>query len=252
MSRKEGFCESCQQNKAHRRIAGVFSLLNLLLLGIPSLFGISTWQCTHCRSFRIFLFRQRGEAPKKARSSFKRALPTTPPNGGLKLNAPEKTETPRRVAKSTRSRLYSEKYRDGVVKRIVSGIASIKEVQDSLELPETDVVDWIKQSFQRKEDRVEELREVLTVHKKDNPEFDVEQVMLDVAKIAKARSVKVESSKESPSKGAPSKGAPSAESPAKESPSKGPRQDGDHEPIQRTFNRTVKFLDSASDSRSVG
>ena len=238
MSRKEGFCESCQQNKPHRRIAGVFSLLNLMLLGIPTLFGISTWQCTHCRSMRIFLMKQRASAPKKARSSsysYPRALPSPPPNGGLKSQTP-KTDTPKKV-KSTRSRLYSEKYRDGVVKRIVSGITSIKEVQESLELPESDVIDWIKQSFQRKEDRVEELREVLTVHKKDNPEFDVEQVMLDVAKIAKARSVKVESSKESPSKGAPSKG---------------PRQDGDHEPIQRTFNRTVKFLDSASDSRSVG
>ena len=222
MSRKEGFCESCQQNKPHRRIAGVFSLLNLMLLGIPTLFGISTWQCTHCRSMRIFLMKQRASAPKKARSSsysYPRALPSPPPNGGLKSQTP-KTDTPKKV-KSTRSRLYSEKYRDGVVKRIVSGITSIKEVQESLELPESDVIDWIKQSFQRKEDRVEMLREVLMVQKKDNPEFefDVDQVMLEVSEIAKARPVEDHSSDK-------------------------PRVD-DGEPIQRTFNRTVQFLDSA-------
>ena len=230
MSRKQGFCESCQQNKAHRRIAGVFSLLNLVLLGIPTLSGISTWQCTHCRSLRIFLFKQRGADPKPARSSFKRALPTPPPNGGLKPQTP-KPDTPRKV-KSTRSRLYSEKYRDGVVKRIVSGITSIKDVQESLELPEFDVIDWIKQSFQRKEDRVEMLREVLMVHKKDNPEFefDVEQVMLEVSEIVKARPVDV---------------GPSGDSPSEQSPPQESRQDGDHKPIQRTFNRTVKFLDSA-------
>ena len=227
MSRKQGFCESCQQNKPHRRIAGVFSLLNLMLLGIPTLFGISTWQCTHCRSIRIFLMKQRASAPKKARSSscsYPRALPSPPPNGGLKSQTP-KTDTPKKV-KSTRSRLYSEKYRDGVVKRIVSGITSIKEVQESLELPESDVIDWIKQSFQRKEDRVEMLREVLMVQKKDNPEFefDVDQVMLEVSEIAKARPVEDQSSDKPPS-------------------DKTRVDDG--EPIQRTFNRTVQFLDSA-------
>jgi len=230
MSRKQGFCESCQQNKAHRRIAGVFSLLNILLLGIPTLFGISTWQCTHCRSLRIFLMKQREASPKKARSSshsYPRALPSPPPNGGLKSQTSE-TDAPRKV-KSTRSRLYSEKYRDGGVKRIVSGITSIKEVQDSLELPESDVVDWIKQSFQRKEDRVEMLREVLMVYKKDNPEFDVDQVMLEVSEIAKARPVKDESSDKPPSDKLPSDKT---------------RVD-DGEPIQRTFNRTVQFLDSA-------
>lgn len=232
MSRKEGFCESCHQNKEHRRVAGVFSLLNIVMLGIPTLFGISTWQCTHCRSLRILLMRQREATPKKTRSSFKRALPSPPPNGGLKSQTPEPA-TPRKV-KSSRSRLYTEKYRDAVVRRIVSGITSIAEVQESLDLPEIDVVDWIKQSFQRKEDRVEMLREVLVRHQKANPDFDVEQVMREVAEIAKARSVDLESPQ----------GAPSQESPSQGAPAVGSRQNGDHEPIQRTFNRTVKFLDS--------
>jgi len=211
MSRKEGFCDSCHQNKEHRRVAGVFSLLNLLLLGIPTLFGISTWQCTHCRSMRIFLFRQRGAGPKPARSSFKRALPTSPPNGGLKAHTPKEPATPRKV-KSSRSRLYSEKYRDAVVRRIVSGITSIAEVQESLDLPEIDVVDWIKQSFQRKEDRVEMLREVLVRHQKANPDFDVEQVMREVAEIAKVRSAAVESSENSPSGNSPTGNSPSGKS----------------------------------------
>ncbi len=174
MGRKEGFCDSCQQNKDHRRVAGICSLINLVLLGIPSLFGVSTWACVHCRSVRIFLFRQREVNRKIKPSSFHKSyLPTPPPNGGLK------PQTPRKV-KSTRSQLYSEKYRDAVAKRIVSGITSIAEVKASLDLPDSDVMDWIKQSFQRKEDRVEMLRDVLMRYQTDNPGFDAEEVMRDI------------------------------------------------------------------------
>ncbi len=174
MSRKEGFCDSCQQNKDHRRVAGVFSLLNLVLLGIPSLFGISTWACVHCRSVRIFLFRQR-EVNRKIRptSSHKSYLPSPPPNGGLKSNSPEKVQP-------ARTRLYSEKYRDAVAKRIVSGITSIPEVMESLDLPDSEIVDWIKQSFQRKEKRLEMLRAALLHYQDHAPSFDVEEVMRDI------------------------------------------------------------------------
>lgn len=175
MGSKQGFCESCQQNKGHRRVAGVFSLLNLVLLGIPSLFGISTWRCVHCSSLRVFLVRSREVSKKIPASSFRRATPNPPPNGGLKAEA----EVPEK-AKSPPSRLYSTKYRDGVVKRIVSGITTISEVKESLQLPESEVLDWIKQSFQRKEDRVEMLREALMLYQKANPDFNVERVIRDV------------------------------------------------------------------------
>jgi hypothetical protein len=189
MGRKHGFCDSCQENKDHRRVAGVFSLINLILLGIPSLFGISTWSCTHCRSRRVLLTRQREVNKKIPASSFRRVSHSARPNGGLKSPSPPKE-------KSHRSRLYSEKYRDGVVKRIVSGITSISEVRESLELPESDVVDWIKESFQRKEDRVEMLREALMIHQKEVPDFDVEQIIFDVkrSEAAKERSRVSESS----------------------------------------------------------
>jgi len=128
--------------------------------------------------------RQRELSRKISTSSFQKALPKPPPNGGLKSSAAPKVI-------STRSKLYSEKYRDGVVKRIVSGITSITEVKESLELSESDVVDWIKQCFQRKEDRVEMLREALELYKKDIPDFNVERLMLSVkrSELAKARSI---------------------------------------------------------------
>jgi hypothetical protein len=180
MSNKEGFCDLCHQNKVHRRVAGVFSLFNLVLFGLPSLlFGISTWQCTHCRSRRVFLVWQRAKTKKISRSSFKRAAPKPPPNGGLKSQTSN--------GKSIRSQLYSQKYRDGVVKRIVSNITSIQEVKDSLELPEAEVIQWIRQSFQRKEDRVEMLRDALLVYQKAAPDFDVEQLMLEIEQLLAAK-----------------------------------------------------------------
>lgn len=173
MGRKEGFCDSCQQNKGHRRVAGVFSLLNLMLLGVPSFFGISTWRCTHCHSTRIFLALQRELSRKLPANSFRKVSLRPLPNAGLKPQDHQKVET-------TRSRLYSEKYRDAVVKRIVSGITSVTEVRESLEMSEHEVVCWIKESFQRKEDRVEMLREALMLYKKDSPDFDVEQLVFDL------------------------------------------------------------------------
>ena len=181
MNRKLGYCSACHQNKNHRRIAGVFSVINLLLLGIPGLFGISTWQCTHCRTLRVLLTRQR-ERPARHKSGSSKG------SRNDSMQPVQVGQSPK--VKSTRSLLYSDKYRDGVVQRIISGITSIEEVKESLALPESDVVNWIKQSFERKEDRVEKLREALELYQKVNPEFQVERLMSDVeqATATKAKS----------------------------------------------------------------
>ena len=82
-----------------------------------------------------------------------------------------------------------------MARRVVSGITSIAEVKESLELSDSDVLDWLKQSFQRKEDRVEMLREALISYQKDRPEFNVEEAMLDITsnQMAEQNSPKVQS-----------------------------------------------------------
>ena len=79
------------------------------------------------------------------------------------------------------------------------------------------MVDWIKESFQRKEDRVEMLREALMLYQKDSPDFDVEQIVFDVkrSEAAKARSRAAE-----------------------------PKSGDDQSSLKRTFNRSDSFVES--------
>ena len=194
MKKKQGYCSACHQNKPHRRLPGLFSILNLLMLGIPGLFGISTWSCTHCNTECICLRRRRERPQIDSSANSRKGLPEPPPNGGL-LSSPEEArqgEIPIQrvgniertdrslVVQTVRSRLYSDKYRDGVVKRILSGITSIAEVRESLGLSEADVIDWIKQSFQRKEDRVEELRGALKLYQQNNPDAEVGRLVAEI------------------------------------------------------------------------
>ncbi len=199
MKHKQGYCLSCHQNKRHHRIAGVFSTLNLISLGCLSLLGISTWSCDHCRSKRIFLW-SKGGLPVTEKSSRTPTdlLSELPPNDRLEPVGPNDAvpqESQARQAESagnyirtdrslvvqaTRSRLYSQKYRDGVVHRILSGVTTISDVRESLGLSEADVIDWIKQTFGRKEQRVEELRSALRSYQRSKPDVDVDRLLLEI------------------------------------------------------------------------
>ena len=61
------------------------------------------------------------------------------------------------IMQSVRSDRFTEKFRDGVVQRILDGKTTIAEVRDKHYLTEQDVIAWIKASFDRKQKRVDEL-----------------------------------------------------------------------------------------------
>ena len=73
------------------------------------------------------------------------------------------------VMQSGRSKLYSEKYRDGIVNRILTEKTTIGEVRESLGLSEYDVIQWIKQAMDRKTERITELKRQVTALKKNQP-----------------------------------------------------------------------------------
>ena len=134
----------------------------------------------------------------------KPAFPT-PPNGGLMrdgtssqqeakdipavepspIATPTQVATPAQVAtpsgnfiksdqslvmQSGRAKLYSEKYRDGIVNRILAEKTTIGEVRESLGLSEYDVVQWIKQSMDRKTEHIAELKAQVAALKKNLPQ----------------------------------------------------------------------------------
>jgi len=65
------------------------------------------------------------------------------------------------VMRSARSDRFTEKFKDGIVQRILSGTTTIAEVREQHYLTEQDVIDWMKQSFDRKQKRVDDLTQQL-------------------------------------------------------------------------------------------
>ena len=65
------------------------------------------------------------------------------------------------VMRSARSDRFTEKFRDGIVHRILNGTTTLAEVREQYFLTEQDLIDWMKQSFDRKQKRIDELTERL-------------------------------------------------------------------------------------------
>ena len=103
--------------------------------------------------------------PTKASNPTKVATPTqvaTPSGNFIKSDQSL-------VMQSGRAKLYSEKYRDGIVNRILAEKTTIGEVRESLGLSEYDVVQWIKQSMDRKTEHIAELKAQVAALKKNLP-----------------------------------------------------------------------------------
>lgn len=65
------------------------------------------------------------------------------------------------VMRSARSDRFTEKFRDGIVQRILNGTTTLAEVREQYFLTEQDLIDWMKHSFDRKQKRIDDLTEQL-------------------------------------------------------------------------------------------
>jgi hypothetical protein len=68
------------------------------------------------------------------------------------------------VLRQKRSSRYSQKFRDGVVQRITTGKGSISQFCVELTVTESDLVAWIGDLLQRRQDRVDELSMMLEAY----------------------------------------------------------------------------------------
>jgi len=186
-----GFCSSCHKNVPHRRwIANPIVLMfDMMTIGVVRLFRVGPWYCVHCDNKKIWLpFRnsraidyrsaalQNETPPTKTRQPTPLPAPSTPAataavdNTAAPAPAPAqaelepaepvgnfiKTESSL-LMKSTRLNRYSEKYRDAVVRRILSGATSIKMVREEKQLSESEVTDWISDLFARQQQKLDAL-----------------------------------------------------------------------------------------------
>jgi len=59
--------------------------------------------------------------------------------------------------RSARSDRFTDKFKDGIVVRILNGSTTIAKVREQHHLTEQDVIDWMKNSFDRKQKRIDDL-----------------------------------------------------------------------------------------------
>lgn len=63
--------------------------------------------------------------------------------------------------RSVRSDRFTDKFRDGIVQRILNGTTTIADVREQHHLTEQDVIAWMKDSFDRKQKRLDDANEQL-------------------------------------------------------------------------------------------
>ena len=63
--------------------------------------------------------------------------------------------------RSKRLRRFSEKYRDAVVKRILSGTSTMGQVRQELEMSEQELQDWFSDTFNRMQSKLDKLQKSL-------------------------------------------------------------------------------------------
>jgi len=195
IKRTSGFCSSCQKNVPHRRWINspILLIFDLLSFRLARLIRLGPWYCVHCDGKRTFLPLHKKSAidyrstvlpqdetkPSKfvSRATASEAQPansTTP--ASPPILTPPPTPAPLRpelepaesvgnfiktdsslLMKSTRLQRYSEKYRDAVVRRILSGTASIQQVREEKRLSESEIIDWISDLVERQQQKIETL-----------------------------------------------------------------------------------------------
>ena len=64
------------------------------------------------------------------------------------------------LVRQSRAARYSEKFRDGVVDRVLSGQSSISQIRNELNLSERDLLDWVKDRVTRQDDQIFKLTKI--------------------------------------------------------------------------------------------
>jgi hypothetical protein len=144
-----GFCPNCLVNVEHVRIvkSAVLQFVDRASFRIPELFGIGPWFCTSCGKRRLLF------------PPFRRNAISYNPNLGEAEPVSElDTESVGNVYfseislvhRSNRAKFYTEKFRDGIVERLLNGSTTFSQVRQSLGITDLDLQDWISRYHQNR------------------------------------------------------------------------------------------------------
>ena len=147
-----GYCHSCRRNVQHyrgpkSRLAHFMDVTSLFILN----FG--PWYCSYCdkRTRSLPWVRKR----KASNSQHNDRLGGTDRVGNFIRNDGSL------VLRKKRAGRYSQKFREGVVQRLLSGRTNIAQLSVELEVTEADLLAWIHEILEAREMRIEELTSLL-------------------------------------------------------------------------------------------
>ena len=151
-STNQGYCSRCEQNAFFNR-AGEGRLAawcERLTLKLTRFAGPPVWRCVQCGHRLRFLPRCRKGVGKVVSSG----CTTTIEEDGNFIRRDLSL-----VLQKQRSARFSQKYRDGIVQRLISGTATTHQVSRELEVRESDLMAWIADLLNRREEQIKLLTE---------------------------------------------------------------------------------------------
>ena len=148
INEKLGYCEGCGENTNFRLVAArvlhrPWTWLTTHLAGGP-------WYCEQCRCERWSIHRPlKSSAEADDRSA-----------GSVSVGNFIRGDS-NLVMQSTRSSRYSEKFRASVVRRVLEAKQSLAQIADELDIPQADLLVWVAQQFDHKQQQIEQLKRTI-------------------------------------------------------------------------------------------
>lgn len=159
-----GFCPCCLKNCRHfcAPKSRLTRALEMLSLGFAKGFRLGPWYCVHCETKSIYLKDERSDVPRCQTDDLEAADSNSTDSADDSLATPVgnflKSEQSL-VMRSTRLKRFSEKYRDSIVRRLLSGTSTMAQIRQEKNITEGELTDWIADLFERMQARLDSLEE---------------------------------------------------------------------------------------------
>lgn len=141
---KLGYCDRCGENTYFRLVNAQF--LRRPLAWCLTRVAAGPWFCGQCRYERQTIHR-----PLKSSAGVDDRAGASVSVGNFIRGESSL------VMQSTRSNRYTEKFRAGVVRRVLEGKQSLAQIADELDVPQADLLVWVAQQFDQKQQQIENL-----------------------------------------------------------------------------------------------
>ena len=143
------------KNTPHHRCVptNLLRVVDIAMYPITRPIGFGPWCCWNCDRLSLFLGRVR---PDMATINSDDTQPLEAEPVGNYIRSEHSL-----LVRRARTSRYSQKYRDGVVHRLISGNTNINQLTRELNISDRDIVDWIADVLFRKQERIDELTHLL-------------------------------------------------------------------------------------------